>query len=103
MVGNAQYMGVEIMTDKLVELEGEVVPLKDLEKVERKLDDFNAQNGTSGNLCLFCHASQYDGKHGIIHSPECVILLLRRAIVAIPRNTKSCGYSPQVWHIEGER
>src|SRR3990167_7167232 len=53
---------------------------KKLAEIEKRLDDYNAKCGTSANLCLFCHAKEYNGKTGIIHSPDCIIISLRSVI-----------------------
>lgn len=44
------------------------------EAIEDKLDKLN---GEKGNLCLYCDAKEYDGKIGIIHKDNCLILQLR--------------------------
>ena len=45
--------------------------------IEEQLDDFNSRYGRSDKLCHFCASSKYDGKSGIIHTPDCLILTLR--------------------------
>lgn len=53
-------------------------------KIENQLDDFNAKYGTEGNLCLFCYSKTYNGRQGIIHNPDCLILSLRSILALIP-------------------
>ena len=46
-------------------------------ELENKLDELN---GEKGNLCLYCGSKEYNGKVGIVHSDDCIILELRRKL-----------------------
>ena len=54
--------------------------MTDLERIEKQLDDANAQYGDERALCLYCHSNEYNGKVGIIHEQDCAIMLLRNMI-----------------------
>jgi hypothetical protein len=48
--------------------------IEEIESIHDELDNWNARRG---NLCLFCDASFYNGKEGVIHEENCLILRLR--------------------------
>ena len=51
-----------------------------LRKVHDKLDVLNGEKGTKEKLCIYCDANKYDGKSGIIHQGDCIMLFIRRYI-----------------------
>jgi len=53
-----------------------------IREVHDELDDLNANRG---NLCLFCNASSYDGREGIKHERDCIIIKLRNVIKSEPK------------------
>jgi len=50
-----------------------------IKAIEKRLDDFNAENGTEDKLCIFCGSGRY-GNKGIVHEPDCLILTMRGII-----------------------
>ncbi|MDD3264226.1 MAG: hypothetical protein PHT94_05020 [Candidatus Nanoarchaeia archaeon] len=62
--------------------------ITDFEEIEFYLDNFNAENGTKEQYCVFCKSITYDGKSGIIHNPGCIIKKLRQKILNLKNETK---------------
>ena len=48
-----------------------------LGEIHSELDNLNAERGS---LCLYCDADVYDGKQGIIHEQDCIIIKLREEL-----------------------
>lgn len=61
-------------------MEMEKYSLKELKKIEEKLDDINGEHGIPEQLCIFCGACTAISERGIVHSPSCIIEQLRSAI-----------------------
>jgi len=49
-------------------------------KLEKELDEINGEFGDYDRFCLFCKSKKYNGKVGIIHIENCIILQLREII-----------------------
>ena len=54
-----------------------VIPLNEIEYL---LDKANGQYGSKGDLCIFCHAKEYNSKVGVVHHKHCLIQRLRNEI-----------------------
>lgn len=59
----------------IVQIEERTRIRKKLEEVHDVLDNLNSEKG---NYCLFCDGDSYNGKEGIIHNDNCIILRLRK-------------------------
>jgi len=49
-------------------------------KIEKKLDEINADYGSKEEYCIFCKCKEYNSKVGIVHKEDCIILELREEI-----------------------
>jgi hypothetical protein len=65
--------------------------LKELKKIEEKLDNLNGKYGKPEMLCLFCQACTYTSERGIVHNPDCIIEQLRSAIYIRERDNERYG------------
>lgn len=62
-------------------LEKENQELKDIIKESHiAFDEINAKFGSKNTLCIYCGASQYDGKEGIKHMSCCLITRMRKVL-----------------------
>ena len=48
--------------------------------IEEQMDNYNGNYGTKERLCCFCKSWNHNGEVGIIHKPDCPIIMLRNKI-----------------------
>jgi hypothetical protein len=69
-----------VMADLQAKLDAAEARIAELEAALGMAEDALDRNNTFP--CMYCLANTYDGLHGIVHNPHCLILELRAALEA---------------------
>jgi len=72
-----------------------------IDKIEKILDETNANYGSKEEYCIFCKSKEYNSRVGIVHEKDCIIQELREEI---KNYKKKCKWLYADWchHPENE-
>lgn len=65
-----------------------------INKIEKILDQVNADYGSKEEYCIFCKSKEYNSKVGIVHRKDCIIQELRDEI---KNSKKECKWLHADW------
>lgn len=65
-----------------------------INKIEKVLDETNADYGSKEEYCIYCKSKEYNSKVGIVHEQDCIIQELRDEI---KNKRKKCKWLHADW------